>query len=327
MSTQSDEIAPNSHQSSFLSGKLPQPSESYEKNVICLRGKLVKEGDQEQAFNDPHQLLGNENVVHSITGMWSAGLDFLLSDPDNTRGLCNRFEYEHKSSSPNASFPVSGRYSGWFDLNNEEGGKTKFSEDITLRFRKNNAGYHNVEGKGSNAFGKYTITGTLTKDNVVTIFRHFLVKKVKSSANSPSGSNSKLVTSAPPPISRPPTNNDNARKKQKVKNTSNNDDTDDISLFLDLGVAASESTTPTTSNDDDDGIDEDIANLKISGTAKVAATPIEICDDNDNDDIESAKLAAAANTTTNYIHDYLLSGHIMMAYDDCNLDDDDDEVA
>jgi hypothetical protein len=182
MSTQSDEIAPNSHQSSFLSGKLPQPSESYEKNVVCLCGKLVKEGDQEQAFNDPHQLLRNENVVHSITGMWSSGLDFLLSDPDNTRGLCNRFEYEHKSSSPNASFPVSGRYSGWFDLNNEEGGKTKISEKVTLRFRKNNAGYHNVEGKGSNAFGKYTITGTLTKDNVITIFRHFLVKTVKTAA-------------------------------------------------------------------------------------------------------------------------------------------------
>jgi hypothetical protein len=195
----------NNSQSSFLSGKLPQPSESYEKNVVCLRGKLAKEGDQEQAFNDPHQLLGNENVVHSITGMWSSGLDFLLSDPDNTRGLCNRFEYEHKSSSPNASFPVSGRYSGWFDLNNEEGGKTKISEkDITLRFRKNSGGYHNVEGKGSNAFGKYTITGTLTNDNVVTIFRHFLPKKVKSSANSSSGSSSsKLVTSAPPPINAP----------------------------------------------------------------------------------------------------------------------------
>jgi hypothetical protein len=92
-------------------------------------------------------------------------------------------------------------------------------------------------------------------------------------------------------------------------------------------ASASTTTTATTSNDDDK-IDDDIANLKISGTAKVAATeemdPIEICDGND-DEIESAKLAAAAKTTTNYIHDYLLSGHIMMAYDDCNLDDDDDD--
>lgn len=184
---------------------LPPPSASYEKNVVCLRGKLTRgaEGGNEiPGYNDPLQLLGsNENLIHKISGMWSSGLDLLLADPDNTRGLCNRFEYEHKSSSPNASFPVSGRYSGWFDLNNEQGGKTKINEkDITLRFRKNNAGYHNVEGKGSNAFGKYTITGTLTNDNVITIFRHFVLKKVKSSASS----SSKLsVTSAPPPLNTP----------------------------------------------------------------------------------------------------------------------------
>ena len=189
---------------------LPPPSVSYEKNVVCLRGNLTRgqEGENDiPGFDDPLQLLGSsENLIHKISGMWSSGLDFLLADPDNTRGLCNRFEYEHKSSSPNAAFPVSGRYSGWFDLNNEEGGKTKINEkDITLRFRKNNAGYHNVEGKGSNAFGKYTITGTLTKDNVVTIFRHFIPKKVKSSASSAAGSSSsKLsVTSAPPPLNAP----------------------------------------------------------------------------------------------------------------------------
>lgn len=189
---------------------LPPPSPSYDKNVVCLRGKLVRgtEGEHDLAgLNDPLQLLGSsENLIHKISGMWSSGLDLLLADPDNTKGLSNRFEYEHKSSNPNASFPVSGRYSGWFDLNNETGGKTKISEkDITLRFKKNNAGYHNVEGKGSNAFGKYTISGTLTKDNVITIFRHFIVKKIKSSASSAvSSSSSKLsVTSAPPPLNAP----------------------------------------------------------------------------------------------------------------------------
>ena len=50
-----------------------------------------------------------------------------------------------------------------------------------LRFTKNNAGYHNVEGKGFNAFGKYTITGTLSMDNVIIIFRHFKPIKVKAS--------------------------------------------------------------------------------------------------------------------------------------------------
>ena len=169
-------------------GPLPPPSESYEKNVVCLRGKLHKEESDEE--------LGSTVVVYRIQGMWSSGLDLVLADPQNVRGFCNRFEYEHRGSAPSTSFPVSGRYSGWFDLNVEDGTKRKIVEkDVTLRFRKNNAGYHNVEGKGSNAFGKYSITGTLTEDNVITIFRHFQIKKVKT-ANRP-------VTSAPPPINTP----------------------------------------------------------------------------------------------------------------------------
>ena len=156
-------------------GPLPPPSQSYDKNVVCLRGKLYKEVAEDAEF-----ALGSGDVVHRIHGMWSSGLDFLLADPQNVKGLCNRFEYEHKSSQPSPTFPVSGRYSGWFDLNMEDGSKKKISEkDVTLRFRKNNAGYHNVEGRGSNAFGKYSITGTMTADNVITIFRHFQLKKTK----------------------------------------------------------------------------------------------------------------------------------------------------
>lgn len=167
-------------------GPLPPPSESFEKNVVCLRGQLTREETEE---------LGSSSTVHRIEGLWSSGLDLIIADPQNVRGLCNRFEYEHKSSAPSATFPVSGRYSGWFNLNVEDGTKKRISEkDITLRFRKNNAGYHNVEGKGSNAFGKYSITGTLGEDNVITIFRHFQIKKVKAS---------RPITSAPPPINTP----------------------------------------------------------------------------------------------------------------------------
>mmetsp|Transcript_23713 Transcript_23713/g.35875 ORF Transcript_23713/g.35875 Transcript_23713/m.35875 type:complete len:1380 (+) Transcript_23713:62-4201(+) len=152
-------------------GPLPPPSESFPSRVVCLRGKLSPDESEE---------LGVPEVVHRINGMWSSGLDLILADPQNVRGLCNRFEYEHKSSTPNKTFPISGRYSGWFDLSNEDGSRTRITEkDITLKFRKNNAGYHNIEGKGSNAFGKYSITGTLTQDSVLTIFRHFQPRKTK----------------------------------------------------------------------------------------------------------------------------------------------------
>jgi len=183
----SSNIAPSTVENIVEEGPLPPPSESYEKNVVCLRGKIYKEESEE---------LGSNLVVYRIHGMWSSGLDLVLADPQNVRGFCNRFEYEHKGSVLSASFPVSGRYSGWFDLNVEDGTKKKIVEkDVTLRFRKNNAGYFNVEGKGSNAFGKYSITGTLTQDHVITIFRHFQIKRVKASA--------KPVTAAPPPINTP----------------------------------------------------------------------------------------------------------------------------
>jgi hypothetical protein len=150
---------------------LPPPSPSYPSGVVCLRGHMLKEES-----ND----LGITEVVHRINGMWASGLDFILADPQNVRGLCNRFEYEHKSSVSSNTFPVSGRYSGWFDLSNDDGTRTRINErDVTLKFRKNNAGYHNVEGRGSNVFGKYSITGTLTLDYILTIFRHFQHRKIK----------------------------------------------------------------------------------------------------------------------------------------------------
>ena len=173
------------------SGPLPPPSKSFPSGVVCLRGKLYKEESAELGLND---------VIHRINGMWSSGLDVILADPQNVRGLCNRFEYEHKSSVPSNAFPVSGRYSGWFDLSNDDGSRTRINErDVTLKFRPNNAGYHNVEGKGSNVFGKYSITGTLTMENVITIFRHFQPRKLKSKAAAAAAPAASVASGAPGP--------------------------------------------------------------------------------------------------------------------------------
>ena len=169
-------------------GPLPPPSQSYPSGVVCLRGKLVKQ----EAFD-----LGITSVVQKISGLWATGLDHIEADPENSRGLLSKFEYEHKTSSTTLSFPVSGRYSGWFDIRSELDGSTNrvVEKDVTLKFKKNNAGFYNVEGRGTNAFGKYNITGTLSVDNVITIFRHFIPRKLKAS--------NKGVTSAPGPINAP----------------------------------------------------------------------------------------------------------------------------
>jgi len=107
------------------------------------------------------------------------GLAEILADPENKLGLCSDFEYEHKNESSGGEsstaevFPPSGTYSGAFMINNA-GVKTKVEEqDVVLNFVENNEGYHNVEGRGSNSFGKYTISGTLTTEGVITIYRHY----------------------------------------------------------------------------------------------------------------------------------------------------------
>ncbi len=154
-------------------GPLPDPSESYPANVVCLRGKVTRDSSVQ------------DGVVHNVAGLWSTGLDLILSDPKNEHGFCNQFEYEHRSTVDTDVFPISGRYTGWFHYT-EDGKKTRYTErDVILKFKMNNAGYYNVEGRGTNIFGKYNITGTLDKENIITLFRHFVPIKPKKAAQPP----------------------------------------------------------------------------------------------------------------------------------------------
>ena len=157
--------------------ELPPPTELHPTGVICLRGKLVR--------NTSADLSLDNTVIHRISGLWAMSMDKILADPNNVKGECNKFDYEHKCSGDSTVFPLSGRYTGSFYVNADDVSKTKVAEkDVVLKFRENNAGYYNVEGKGSNYFGKYTITGTLDKEGVITIFRHFQVPKLKATKKS-----------------------------------------------------------------------------------------------------------------------------------------------
>ncbi|KAL7465019.1 hypothetical protein ACHAXS_005346 [Conticribra weissflogii] len=167
--------------------ELPPPCKSHDYGVVSLRGKLVRHTSPNLGFTD---------VTHKITGVWANSLEFILNDPENKNGLCNAFQYEHKTSNGSDSFPLSGKYTGWFHLKDELGNNPEIPEkDITLKFRQNNAGYHNVEGKGSNVYGKYTITGTLTEDGTITLFRHF-----QESHKQKKSTSLKISTPAPGPL-------------------------------------------------------------------------------------------------------------------------------
>lgn len=136
---------------------------------LCLRGQLVR--------NTSAELSLDNTAVHRIAGIWTMeGLDKILNEPDK----CERFEYEHKCSGDSTVFPLSGRYTGFFYTINNLGERTKMQErDVTIKFIMNSDGYYNVEGKGSNIYGKYSITGTL-KESTITFSRNFQAPKVKS---------------------------------------------------------------------------------------------------------------------------------------------------
>lgn len=175
----------------------PPPSPSFPKDVVCMKGTVRRITEDD----------GVPQVMHKIRGLWSGGLDILLDDPKNEKGLCNSFDYEHRCTLPTDVFPLSGRYTGWFLLTQPDGSRVTVQErDVNLKFKKNSDGYYNVEGRGSNGFGKYTISGTMSKDNEITIFRHFQPVKVKSKGSSSSLNKiSRPGALAPPklPIGKP----------------------------------------------------------------------------------------------------------------------------
>ncbi|KAL3797031.1 hypothetical protein ACHAWO_006667 [Cyclotella atomus] len=174
----------------------PQPTELPKENVVCLRGKLSRNTSADLS-------LGLGDVVHKISGVWAMGLDYILDDPNNTKALCNKFEYEHKCSGESTVFPLSGKYTGYFyvDTNDGMGGKTKIVErDVMLKFVANSEGYHNVEGKGSNIYGRYTISGTLDEKGVITLFRHFQAQKLKISSKKREAPSTLISTPAPGPL-------------------------------------------------------------------------------------------------------------------------------
>mmetsp|Transcript_4286 Transcript_4286/g.8260 ORF Transcript_4286/g.8260 Transcript_4286/m.8260 type:complete len:1421 (-) Transcript_4286:207-4469(-) len=168
-STKKDRKRKHAEASSASDGEEKPPPTELPTEGICLQGKLVRNTSDELSLDNA--------AVHRITGVWALeGLSKILDDPES----CEKFEYEHKCMGDSTVFPLSGRYTGSFYCIDTPGQRTKIAErDVVLKFRLNSAGYYNVEGKGANIYGKYTITGTFAKDGTITLFRHFQAPKVK----------------------------------------------------------------------------------------------------------------------------------------------------
>ena len=150
---------------------LPPPTVLPTEGGVCLHGTLVRSMSEELSLDN--------TVVHRITGLWSMiGLSNILDEPHQ----CEQFEYEHKCSGDPAMCPLSGRYTGFFYVGDGPEEKTKVAEKyFTLTFLLNSDGYQNVEGRGSNAFGKFSITGLLVEDGTITLCKHWEIIELKAS--------------------------------------------------------------------------------------------------------------------------------------------------
>ena len=92
------------------------------------------------------------------------------------------------------------RYSGWFKLVQADGSTVEVKEnDVSFKLIKNSAGYWNVDGRGRNAYGMFTLTGTLDKAHNLELYKHFnaRVSKPKKGPAAPASSLSLSPAGAP----------------------------------------------------------------------------------------------------------------------------------
>jgi hypothetical protein len=136
-------------------GVLPEPTPIPVQAAPCLRGKLTQMGNR-----------------HVCKGVWAMKRD------DHFGGFTSKFEFSIKPPvTPGglgaAPLPADGHYSGFFWMADAKGGSTKVEDNSDLVFTANACGGWNLTGRGGNRFGQYSITGTVSADLELELFRHF----------------------------------------------------------------------------------------------------------------------------------------------------------
>jgi hypothetical protein len=126
-----------------------------------LRGKLIDDGR-----------------VTVCRGVWGMG-----DDAHNHVGLTSDFELKLvKSFDGSNVFPKSGKYHGWFNIKQLPPLKSNVKveeKDITIRFVPNESNIgHRIEGEGSNKYGRFTLTGELSPDGMLQMYKIYVTKPV-----------------------------------------------------------------------------------------------------------------------------------------------------
>lgn len=123
--------------------------------------------------------------IHVCRGLWAMS-DTLHDVPGQTS------EFEFKCTPPNGgttTFPYSGAYKGWFMLQQVLPRPSIKVEDreIHLRFEKVGDNYK-VHGEGRNNFGKFSLSGILSADHSVHLYKQYIPRPVSSSKSRKSSS-------------------------------------------------------------------------------------------------------------------------------------------
>lgn len=188
--------------------------------VPSLKGKLFKEKSQ-----------------HVCRGLWA------MSDAaHNLPGQTGEFEFRLTLGIDDATFPASGKYHGWFMLQQPPPRHALKIEDkeINIRFSKNDdeiSGY-NIEGEGYNKFGKFTVFGNLSNSGELQMYRAYLPrgsappssknKRPSSNIASPGG-NSKSAAANTKKVEYAVTSNSKVHKSLKIETASESSTTASLS--------------------------------------------------------------------------------------------------
>jgi hypothetical protein len=130
-------------------GVLPQPTPIPSRAVPCMRGKLVQEGAR-----------------HVCKGVWA-------KERDDHFGGDSTWPFVFSIVPPaTVQLPADGQYDGLFGMVTKRG-YHKYKDSSILAFTPNSCGGWNISGHGWNKAGEFQVTGTVTADRELELFRSF----------------------------------------------------------------------------------------------------------------------------------------------------------
>jgi hypothetical protein len=114
---------------------------------------------------------------HKCDGVWALS-DAAHGVPDQTSAFSFSLEMPAGESINGMSFPVNGKYKGYFFLKQLKGPPVQYEDNIEMEFTRSEASQaYTIEGKGTNQFGVFTVTGTMTQAGELVMYRIYAKAK------------------------------------------------------------------------------------------------------------------------------------------------------